>query len=181
MLSYEEIIRLIKIFQNFGLKKVRLTGGEPLLRKNIDNLVRGIKSYTNIEPKNLKFSKGGEVLVPRVGEDPLDFANCSYLPLKDVAIGEMISVYNTKENGLYITYYFNASMKRKFGKVVEGGNVSNLYFKYLEDIPVSIPSKEEQTKIASFLSALDAKIDTVSTAIIQTQDFKKGLLQQMFV
>ncbi len=48
LLSYEEIIRLIKIFQNFGLKKVRLTGGEPLLRKNIDNLVRGIKSYTNI-------------------------------------------------------------------------------------------------------------------------------------
>ncbi|WP_304131497.1 restriction endonuclease subunit S [Mesonia mobilis] len=144
-------------------------------------VITEIKSYTNIEPKNLKFSKGGEVLVPRVGEDPLDFANCSYLPLKDVAIGEMISVYNTKENGLYITYYFNASMKRKFGKVVEGGNVSNLYFKYLEDIPVSIPSKEEQTKIASFLSALDAKIDTVSTAIIQTQDFKKGLLQQMFV
>lgn len=144
-------------------------------------VITEIKSYTNIEPKNLKFSKGGEVLVPRVGEDPLDFANCSYLPLKDVAIGEMISVYNTKENGLYITYYFNASMKRKFGKVVEGGNVSNLYFKYLEDIPVSIPSKEEQTKIATFLSALDAKIDTVSTAITQTQDFKKGLLQQMFV
>ncbi|WP_188112086.1 restriction endonuclease subunit S [Aquimarina sp. RZ0] len=140
-----------------------------------------IKSYTNINPDNLKFSKGGEVLVPRVGEDPLDFANCSYLPLPNVAIGEMISVYNTSENGLFMTYYINAMLKKQLAQRVEGGNVSNLYFRYVEEIELSIPSIEEQTKIANFLSSIDAKIGLVATQLENTQQFKKGLLQQMFV
>lgn len=45
-------------------------------------------------------------------------------------------------------------------------------------IPSSLP---EQTKIAAFLTALDRKIESVSTQIELTRTFKKGLLQQMFV
>ncbi|MES2862764.1 MAG: restriction endonuclease subunit S [Bacteroidota bacterium] len=143
--------------------------------------IKKIKSYTNINPKDLKLSKGGEVLVPRVGEDPRDFANCSYLPFPNVAIGEMISVYNTDEDGLFMTYYINAMLKKQLAKLVEGGNVSNLYFRYVETIEIEIPSKEEQQKIANFLSGIDSKIEKVKQQLAQTQKFKKGLLQQMFV
>ncbi|TYV02863.1 restriction endonuclease subunit S [Listeria monocytogenes] len=102
-----------------------------------------VHSYTNIDKSNLKFSSGNEVLVPRVGENPLDFANCSWLSISNVAIGEMISVYNTEQYPLFIAYYFRSKMKYEFAKRVEGGNVSNLYYSYLEDILISVPSIEE--------------------------------------
>ena len=48
ILSFEEIIRLSKIFSSLGTKKIRLTGGEPLLRKNIHILVKYLKEIENI-------------------------------------------------------------------------------------------------------------------------------------
>jgi len=49
LLTFEEIIRVVQILEPVGLKKIRLTGGEPLLRKNIENLVKGIKSCSHIQ------------------------------------------------------------------------------------------------------------------------------------
>ena len=72
-------------------------------------------------------------------------------------------------------------LKKQLAKLVEGGNVSNLYFRYLETIQVKIPNLKEQQKIVNFLSSLDNKIELVSTQIENTKAFKKGLLQQMFV
>jgi cyclic pyranopterin phosphate synthase len=39
LLSFEEIVRLTRLFVAHGVQKIRLTGGEPLLRKNIEDLV----------------------------------------------------------------------------------------------------------------------------------------------
>ncbi|MEP2512743.1 MAG: GTP 3',8-cyclase MoaA, partial [Reichenbachiella sp.] len=49
LLSYEEIIRLIEIFSSLGIKKIRLTGGEPFLRKDFMSLLESIKRITGIE------------------------------------------------------------------------------------------------------------------------------------
>lgn len=56
-----------------------------------------------------------------------------------------------------------------------------IYLGDIAKIPVISPSLDEQTKIANFLSAIDRKIETVATQITETQSFKRGLLQQMFV
>ncbi|MEN8367616.1 restriction endonuclease subunit S [Acinetobacter bereziniae] len=47
--------------------------------------------------------------------------------------------------------------------------------------PFILMSLEEQTKIANFLSAIDQKIEVVAQQIEQAKQWKKGLLQQMFV
>ncbi len=48
-------------------------------------------------------------------------------------------------------------------------------------MPILLPSKPEQEKIACFLSAIDEKINQLNQQLEKTQAFKKGLLQQMFV
>ena len=44
MLSFEETARIVKVFSAMGIERVRLTGGEPLVRKNVVDLVRQIRA-----------------------------------------------------------------------------------------------------------------------------------------
>jgi cyclic pyranopterin phosphate synthase len=48
-LSYEELARIIKAFVALGVAKVRLTGGEPLVRKNLSSLVEQISDFEGLE------------------------------------------------------------------------------------------------------------------------------------
>jgi type I restriction enzyme S subunit len=54
-------------------------------------------------------------------------------------------------------------------------------FKYFSEIELPFPCFEEQQKIVNYLDAIEIKIAVVQTQISNTQAFKKGLLQQLFV
>lgn len=49
ILSYEEILRDVRALARHGIRKVRLTGGEPLVRRDIVTLVHGLKNIPGIE------------------------------------------------------------------------------------------------------------------------------------
>lgn len=49
VLSYNEIIRICKCIANLGIRKIKITGGEPLVRKDIINLIKEIKSIQGID------------------------------------------------------------------------------------------------------------------------------------
>jgi cyclic pyranopterin phosphate synthase len=49
LLSFEEIVRLTKIFAGLGVQKVRLTGGEPLLRHGIEQLIEQLVEIDGID------------------------------------------------------------------------------------------------------------------------------------
>ena len=66
ILSFEEIIRVSKILASFGVKKVRLTGGEPLLRKNIHLLVSELKKINEIQ--DISMTTNGVLLSEKKAE-----------------------------------------------------------------------------------------------------------------
>lgn len=53
LLSFEEITRLARVFVAHGVEKIRLTGGEPLLRKNIESLIERLASLRTPSGKAL--------------------------------------------------------------------------------------------------------------------------------
>ncbi len=53
ILSYEEIVRLVKIAASIGFRKIKLTGGEPLVRKAVPDLVKELKAIEGIEQVTL--------------------------------------------------------------------------------------------------------------------------------
>ena len=140
-----------------------------------------VYSYTNMPPENLRFSKGTEVLIPRVGEDPMDYNHCTWLSMQDVAIGEMISVFNTDNNPLFTATMFNATLQNEFAMRVEGGSVTNLYFEKLKNIDVSFPSIPEQEKIAAYFENFDHLITLHQQKCEELKKIKKFMLQKMFV
>ena len=49
ILNFEEITRLGKIFAGLGIKKIRLTGGEPLIRKDMEELISFLAGINGVE------------------------------------------------------------------------------------------------------------------------------------
>ncbi len=64
LLSFEEITRLAREFVALGVRKIRLTGGEPLLRKNIETLIAQLAALRTSEgaPLDLTLTTNGSLL-----------------------------------------------------------------------------------------------------------------------
>ena len=71
------------------------------------------------------------------------------------------------------------SVSRRYVSYVGNPKLMN---NVMEKIKISIPSSiNEQTKIANFLSSVDSKIEEVGKQLDESKQFKKALLQKMFV
>jgi cyclic pyranopterin phosphate synthase len=69
LLSFEEIERLVRAFVAHGVEKVRLTGGEPLLRRNVERLVEKLAAIrcASGEPLDLTLTTNGSLLARKAG------------------------------------------------------------------------------------------------------------------
>jgi len=80
------------------------------------------------------------------------------------------------------TYFLYCLLENiDFVKYVSGSTIPHIYFKDYSKTICNLPSLKEQTKIANFLSSIDRKIEQTAKELNLTKEFKKGLLQQMFV
>ncbi|KQC33027.1 hypothetical protein AAU57_06600 [Nonlabens sp. YIK11] len=85
-------------------------------------------------------------------------------------------------NREYLLHLLNSEfLQKQYLRLSTGGVVQNISSDIVYSTIIICPTQKEQQKIATYLSALDAKIETVAGQLLKTQEFKKGLLQRLFV
>ena len=123
LLSFEEISRLVGIFAKFGLKKVRITGGEPLIRPNLENL---IKSISDINPAlDISLTTNGYFLKDKavalkesglhrltVSLDTLDDEIFKKMNGKDVSVSKVIEGIESAEKAGFFPIKINSVVQK---------------------------------------------------------------------
>ena len=82
-----------------------------------------------------------------------------------------------KQFFIYVIYLLFEIEKIK----APGGTIKTITKEALTSFKLDLPCFDEQTKIANFLSSIDSKIEQVGKQLDKSKQFKKALLQQMFV
>ena len=144
-------------------------------------VIKEIFGRTDRNNKNLIKSKYGDILIPSSGETPIDISTASCILLDNVLIGGDINILSPiNSDGRFMSYMISNNKKFEIAKVAQGHSIVHLYNENLKSIKLSIPSKEEQTKIANFLSLLDKKIELQTKKIEDLKLYKLSLREKMF-
>jgi type I restriction enzyme S subunit len=122
-----------------------------------------------IENENIFMSTGGKATV--------QFYNgrCSY------STDTFSFSSNIDYSAGFIFYFLQNIILKIENQYFYGSGLKHLDKKGIMKYKLLAPSQAEQQKIATYLSRIDSKIRAVNTQITQTQTFKNGLLQQLFV
>lgn len=96
ILTLEEILHLVLLMSNLGIRKVRLTGGEPLIRRNILDLIRNIRKIPAIE--NIAITTNG-ILLEEMAKD-LITAGVDQVNLSLDTLRPDVFKYITRREGL---------------------------------------------------------------------------------
>ncbi len=90
ILSYEEFAQVVRVAADLGIRKVRLTGGEPLVRRGIVDFIRSLKAIPGIE--DLSMTTNATLLAPMARElaaAGLDRVNISLDSLESNRLAQM--------------------------------------------------------------------------------------------
>ena len=92
-----------------------------------------------------------------------------------------ININDNKTNKYFISNQVS-STKIQYYYISEltGSTIKNLSLKTIKNTPINLPSKQEQEKIASFLTSVDTKIEQLTKKEKLLQQYKKGVMQKIF-
>lgn len=110
---------------------------------------------------------------------PVGFVSKS---IHEACIGRGVcSIKSTGKNNNEFIYQFLLYFEDKWGKLEQGSTFTAVSGSEIKSILLEVPSFQEQDNIATFLSSIDRKINSVNIQLEGTKEFKRGLLQLMFV
>lgn len=88
--------------------------------------------------------------------------------------------FKSQVSGKYIFYYFSEKFNKRVMGLSAKNSVDSVRRSMITEMPISIPTLSEQTKIANFLTAIDEKISLLTQKHDLLTQYKKGVMQQIF-
>ena len=188
--SDEELINdLFSIKKGKGLSKEKIDKngqysailyGE--LYTTYNEIIESTISFTDYEEGFL--SKKGDILIPgSTTTKGIDLVTASVVCEDNIQLGGDINILRKKQelNPVYVATFIKYCMKREILRLTQGSTIIHLYGKDLKDLSIKLPSLEVQNNIANFIKYYNAKEKLYDEEINKVKDFKKGLLQKMFI
>lgn len=126
--------------------------------------------------------KPGDLLITKLGEPPgmaclypFEYPRAMVTP--DVI---KISINSAKADNVFIAYLYNApSTRMRILNLTKGGTRTRVTLDEFYKLPIPLPPLPEQRQIASILSTVDEKLETLRTRKSQYSTLKKGLMQKL--
>lgn len=146
------------------------------LSQNTGKILGTIESCEQQSTKNL-FEKNS-VLFGKLRPYLRKFAKPKF---KGVCSSEIWVLTGLKISNDYLFQFVQSEQFTELTNIQSGSKMPRADWNVIADSEIEFPCLEEQTKIANFLSSIDQKIEVVAQQIEQAKQWKKGLLQQMFV
>ena len=122
VLSYDEILRLTTVFASLGIKKIRVTGGEPTVRPKIENLISSLSKVNGIE--SISMTTNGLLLYDKarqLKENGLGSVNISLDTFRADRFKSMCGIDGLKKVLASIRAADDAGLKIKINTVVVRG------------------------------------------------------------
>ena len=149
--------------------------GYYLIQGNADikNRISSPRQWTNMPTKTCEI--GDVILTVRA---PVGAVAKS---LHNACIGRGVCVIrNLEKYDLEYIYQFLLDFETKWGKLEQGSTFTAVSGAEIKSIKIVLPTLPEQQKIASFLSAVDEKIQQLTRKKELMEQYKKGVMQQLF-
>ncbi len=166
-------------------KKNSISNQYPVLTSSKQGLMLQTEYYSGENRITEKDNIGFNIIPPNYityrsrSDDGLFTFNINNLGVTGI-VSTYYPVFSTNYNNLFVMTYLNINKNNLF-KYAVGSSQKVLSLNELKKVKIKLPYLEEQEKIAKVLSKMDELIEEKKALLSDWQQFKKGLLQQMFV
>lgn len=134
------------------------------------------------------YCQNGDLIIADASEDSLDIGKAIELSgVENMRVLAGLHTFLARPSTSRVARGFPGyvmqidSIRKQIMRLATGVSVLGISKTNLGKVTLPLPCKEEQQKIANFLTEIDHKIDQAWSTLEQTKAFKKGLLQKMFV
>lgn len=156
------------------------------------NVLSNVKIDTKIlasvdiqENESQNAVKKGDLFFNTSSETPEEVGMCAVLDedLDNTYLNSFCFGFRLNDgihNPLFLSYYLNSEIGRKIMNVLaQGATRYNLSKNKFAETVINLPTKEEQTAIASILSDMDNEIEQLEQKLTKTRLIKQGMMQQL--